>query len=122
MMASTPTRLSFAPTLPCVECRQDTDQGRLYPVRSLEWHLLPMCAEHIDELPGGNDPVSLKSLRCQINEQLAVIQQLRWRKRHLARTYMRMRRQHAPYKVQRALRRRLNQATKLQAEGMEVAL
>jgi hypothetical protein len=120
MIGTKPTRLNFSPALPCVECRRDTCQGRLYPMRSLVWQLFPLCDEHIDEPPDGDEPGSLSSLRCRINEQLAEIQQLQRRKRHMARVYAGLRRHHVPLKTLRALRWKLNQAEKLQAEAMEV--
>lgn len=122
MIGTRSGRLNFSPALSCVDCQRDTTQGLIYPMSPSVWQLLPLCDEHIDVLPGSDEPVSFHALRCQINEQLAEIQHLQRRKRHMARTYVRLRRQQAHHKAQRALRWRLNHAHKLQAEAMEVAV
>ncbi len=113
-----PVRLSFSPALQCVECQYETTQGLIYPMSALAWQLIPFCHEH-EVPPDLAESVSLPTLRCRINQQLAEIQQLQRRKHHLARAYTWLRRQHAPGKMRRALRWQLNQADKLQAEGME---
>jgi len=120
MIGVKPTRISFSPALPCVDCRRDTNQGLIYPMSSQVWQLLPLCSEHIEGPSGSDEPGSLNVLHSQINEQLAEIQHLQRRKRRVMRAYARLRRQHAPIKVQRVLRWRLNRTYKLQAEVMEV--
>ena len=120
MIGTRPTRLNFSPALSCVDCQKLTSQGLIYQMSALVWQLLPLCDTHIEEPPGSAEPVSLGALRCQINEQLAVIQQLQRRKRHMARAYARLRKHHVPLKTLRALRWKLNQTEKLQAEAMEV--
>src|SRR5258708_5302815 len=80
------------------------------PMSSLAWRLLPLCDEydeHIEEPSGGEEPVSLSALRRRMNDQLAVIQQLQRRQRCIGRIYVRLRRQRAHAKAQRALRWKL---------------
>ena len=120
MIGTRPEQLSFTPTLACVDCQRATNQGLIYQMGSLVWQLLPLCADHIEEPPASAEPVPLSELRCHINKQLTVIQQLQKRKRHMGRAYVRLRRAHAPMALRRALRQQLNQVYKLQAEGMEV--
>ena len=117
MIGTKPMRLSFSPPLLCVDCHQLTNQGHIYLVHSLAWQLLPLCDEHIGS-SGSDEPVSPNTLRCSLNKQLTVIQQLQRRRRSIGRAYMRLRRCHAHHKAQHALRWRLNQA--YQAEVMEV--
>ena len=121
MISAKPTRITFAPALPCVDCRRVTDQGLIYQMGSLVWQLLPLCGDHIEEPPASTEPVPLSELRCRIHKRLTVIQQLQQRKRHIGHAYVRLRRAHAPLAMRRALRRQLNAADKLQAEWMEVA-
>jgi hypothetical protein len=120
MIGTRPERLSFTPTLACVDCQRATNQGLIYQMSSLVWQLLPLCSDHIEEPPSSAEIVSLDTLRCQINEQLTIIQQLQRRKRCMGRAYARLRRYHVPLKTLRALRWKLNQTEKLQAEAMEV--
>jgi hypothetical protein len=122
MIGTRPERLSFAPTLACVDCQKATNQGLIYQMGSLVWQLLPLCVDHIEEPPASAAPVPLGELRCRIHKQLTVIQQLQQRKRHMGRAYVQLRQAHAPTALRRALRRQLKQADRLQAEGMEVAL
>ena len=80
------------------------------PMSSLAWRLFPLCDEydeHSEEPSGGEEPVSLSALRRRMNDQLAVIQQLQRRRRCIGRIYMRLRRQRAHAKAQRALRWKL---------------
>jgi hypothetical protein len=116
-MKSTP--LSFSPALPCMACRALVTQGLIYQMSSQVWQLLPLCDTHME---GPDEPVSLSTLRCRISEQLAEIQHLQRRKRRVMRAYVRLRREHAHVKAQRALRWRLNRTYKLQAEAMEVVI
>ncbi len=120
MIGQRPRRLNFSPALSCVDCQRDTNQGLMYHMSSLVWQLLPLCDEHIEEPFGSNEPVPFSALRYRINEQLAVVQHLQHRKRCIAHAYVRLRRQHAHVKAQRALRWRLNRASRLEAEVMEV--
>ena len=122
MIGTRPERLSFTPTLACVDCQRATNQGLIYQMGSLAWQLLPLCADHIEEPPASAAPVPLGELRCRIHKQLTVIQQLQQRKRHMGRAYVRLRQAHAPLAMRRALRRQLKQADRLQSEGVEVAL
>jgi hypothetical protein len=119
MIGTRPERLNFTPALACMDCKRQTTQGLIYRMSALVWQLLPLCDEHIGA-PTSDEPMSLGALRCRINKQLTVIQQLQQRKRHMGRAYVRLRRAHTPMALRRALRRQLNQAYKLQAEGMEV--
>ena len=120
MISTKPARITFSPVLPCVDCQQPTNQGLIYQMGSQVWQLLPLCACHIEDPSGSNEPVSLGALRRRINEQLAVIEHFQRRKRHMARSYARLRRHHVPLKTLRALRWKLNLTEKLQAEAMEV--
>ena len=114
--------LSFSPALPCVVCKQPATAGRIYTVNPLVWQLVPLCNEHTEELPGSDEPVAISALQYRISEQLTVVRQLQRRRRRIARAYVRLRREHAHIKAQRALRWRLNQTYKLQAEAMEVVI
>ncbi len=108
-----PGRLSIAPVLSCIDCRRDTNQGRIYPVSLLVWQLLPLCDEHINEPSGSGEPITLSTLQRHIDEQLAMTRHLQCRKHRIARAYMQLRSQRAHMKAQRALRRKLNRAYKL---------
>ena len=120
MIGMRPERLSFTPTLACVDCQKATNQGLIYQMGSLVWQLLPLCSDHIEEPPATAESAPLSELRCRINKHLTRIQQLQRQRRHLGRAYVSLRMQHAPLALRRALRRQLNQADKLQAESMEV--
>lgn len=121
MIGTKPTRLSFSPALPCVDCEQPTQLGLIYQMSSQVWQLLPLCERDIKE-PAGEEEAfsSIADLQQLVTHHLQVIHQIQRRRHHSARAYMRLRRQHAPIKVRRALRWQLNQAYKLQAEAMEV--
>jgi hypothetical protein len=119
-MIGQPGQLNFSPALSCVDCQRDTTQTLIYPMSSLVWQLLPLCDRHMEEPSGTSESNSLNALRCCINERLAAIQHLQRGKRRIAHAYVRLRRQHAHVKAQRALRWRLNQAYRLHAEAMEV--
>jgi hypothetical protein len=120
MIGTRPERLSFTPTLACVDCQRATNQGLIYQMSSQVWQLLPLCNDHIEEPPASAESAPLGELRYRINEHLTRIQQLQRQRSHLERAYVSLRRQHAPLALRRAPRRQLNQADKLQAEGMEV--
>lgn len=122
MIGTRPQRLSFTPTLACVDCQRATNQGLIYQMGSLVWQLLPLCADHIEEPPASAAPVPLGELRCRIHKQLTVIQHLQRQRRHMGRAYVRLRQARAPMALRRALRRQLNQAYRLQAEAREVAV
>jgi hypothetical protein len=113
-------RLNFSPALACVDCQRATNQGLMHHISSLVWQLLPLCDEHGEEPSASDEPVSLRALRCCIHEQLAVVQHLQRRKHRITHVYVRPRRQHAHVKAQRALCRRLNRASRLETEVMEV--
>lgn len=112
MIGTKPDRLTFTPALPCMDCERETNQGLISPMRPQAWELLPLCDEHI-EGPLGSD------LHAHINEQLARVQHLQRQRRQLGGAFVRLRRHHAS-KAQRALRWRLNRASRLQVEAMEV--
>ncbi len=46
MTGARPERLTFSPALSCVDCKQDTNRGLIYPMSSLAWQHLPLCDEH----------------------------------------------------------------------------
>jgi hypothetical protein len=96
-----PTRLSFSPALPCVDCRVLTTQGLIHPMSSQVWQLLPLCSK-------------------DITNRIQAIEQLQSRRRRIARAYVRLRRQHAHVKAQRALRWRLCRMCQREKEAMEV--
>lgn len=119
----TPNKLHFTPALPCADCKQPTQQGLIYPTSSLVWQLLPLCERDIDKPAGEEEPFSsIRDLQQLVAHHLQVIHQIQRKKRHQARAYLRLRRQHAPAKSLRALRWRLNRSYKLQVEAMEVAI
>lgn len=107
--------LSFSPALPDVDGRR----GFISPMSALTWQRLPLCDECLDEPPGRLDLVALSTLRSSIDEQLAMVGQLQHRRRWMARAYVRLRRQHAHTKAQRALRWKLKRAYRREAEAME---
>jgi len=107
-MSKQPRQLSFSPALPCVDCRELTTLGLIYPMSSQLWQLLPLCSKDIGEPgPAGEEEpfASVCQLRQLITDQIRVIEHLQRRRRRIARAYVRLRRQHA--KAQRALRWRL---------------
>ena len=101
----TPRKLSFTPALPCVDCEQPTQQGLIYSKSSLAWQLLPRGARDIKE-PAGEEEASstIADLQQLVTHHLQVIHQLQRRRRHLARAYLHLCRQHAHNKARRALR------------------
>ena len=103
MIGQRPRRLNFSPALSCVDCKRDTNQGLMYHMSSQVWQLLPLCNEQMEEPSDSDEPISLRALRCCIHEQLAVVQHLQRRKHRIAHAYVRLRRQHAHVKAQRAL-------------------
>jgi hypothetical protein len=46
MTGARPERLTFSPALSRVDCKQDTNQGLIYPMSSPAWQHLPLCDEH----------------------------------------------------------------------------
>lgn len=120
-MGMKPKRLSFRPALPCVVCEQPATAGHIYTMNPLVWQLVPLCNEHTEELPGSDKPVAISALQYRISEQLTMVRQLQRRRHRIARAYVRLRRQHAHTKAQRALRWRLNRASQLQAEALDQA-
>ncbi len=122
-MKSTP--LSFSPALPCVDCAEPTTLGLISPVSSQMWQLVPLCNEHSEQ----PEPASAEeafahigSLQQLVTRRIQAIEQLQRRRQHLAHAYLRLRKQHAPHKAQRALRIGLNRASRRQAEMREEAL
>ena len=77
-----------------------------------------LCDEHIEGLPGSDEPVAISALQYRISEQLAVVRHLQHRRRRIARAYVRLRRRHAHTKAQRALRFRLRRLCQLEEGGM----
>ena len=57
MIGTRPERLSFTPTLACVDCQRATNQGLIYQMGSLVWQLLPLCNDHIGESPASAESV-----------------------------------------------------------------
>ncbi len=119
MIGAKPTRLCFTPTLPCVDCRVLTAQGLIYPMSSQVWQLLPLCSKDIGEPgPAGKEEpfASVRQLRQLITDQIQVIEHLQRRRRRIAHAYVRLRREHAHAKAQRALRWRLRRICQRQQE------
>ncbi len=106
----TSSKLHFSPALP-----------RIYPTSFLDWQLLPIC-ERDGKAPAGEEEAfsSIVDPQQLVTHHHQVIHRLQRKKRHLARVYLRLRRQRAHTKAQRALRWRLNHTYRLQAEAMEV--
>jgi hypothetical protein len=115
-------QLSFSPALPCVDCHEPTTRGLIYPMSSQVWQLLPLCDEHSKEPSGSDEPVAFCVLRYRIDRQLAAIQHIRRRRQRLARAYLRLRKQHAYHKAQRALRIGLKRASRWQTQAREGGL
>lgn len=115
------SKLHFSPALPCIDCEQPTQQGLLSPTSSLDWQLLPIC-ERESKAPADEEEAfsSIVDLQQLVARHLQVIHRLQRKRRHLARVYVRLRRQYTHTKAQRALRWKLNQTYRLLAEAMEV--
>ncbi len=112
----TSSRLNFTPALVCVDCKRHTNQGLIYQTGSPVWQLLPLCDEQSEKPSGSDEPISLSALQYRVNEQLTVVRQLQHRRRRIARAYVRLRREHAHVKAQRALRWRLRHICQRQEE------
>ena len=112
-----PKRLSFMPTLTCVDCAKLTTQGRISPMSSQAWQLVPLCNElGRDPAPasgGAEEPFAFVS-------DLRTIEQLRRRRQCVARAFLRLRKQNGHTKAKRALRRKLCHLCLRQAEAVEV--
>ncbi len=120
MIDRQPGHLHFSPALPCINCQQETNHGRIAQVGSLGWQLLLLCGAHSEGPSRSDEEGSLSALRSHIDEQLAMIQRLQRKKRRIAQAYTQLRRQHTLTKARRSLRWKLNWTYKLQAEAMEV--
>ena len=116
----TQSKLHFSQALPCINCEQPTQQGLISPMRSLAWQLVPLCEQDIGQLACEEVSCSnIADLQNQITRQLQVIHQLQRRRQHLARAYLRLRRQHAHHKARRALRIGLNRSYRQQVQAIE---
>jgi hypothetical protein len=72
MIGAKPTRLSFSPALPCVDCRELTTWGFIYPMSPQVWYLLPLCNKDIEESePAGEEEpfASIGSLQQFVTNQ-----------------------------------------------------
>lgn len=122
-MRMKPEQLSFSPALPCVDCRELTTQGLIYPMSSQVWQLLPLCSKDMEESgPTGEEEefASIGQLQRLVASRIEAIERLRHRRCQLTHAYLRLRRQHAPGKALRCLRRNLNRAWRMATEAMEV--
>src|SRR5260370_10917042 len=122
-MRTRPGRPSFSPALPCVDYRELTTQGLIYPRSSRVWQLLALCSKDMEESgPAGEEEefASIGQLQQLVANRNEALERLQRRRCQLTRAYLRLRRQHAPDKVQRCLRRNLNRAWRMTAEAMEV--
>jgi hypothetical protein len=118
-----PSKLRFTPALPCVDCEQPTQQGLIYSKSSLAIQLLPRGARDSKKSAGEEEASStIADLQQLVTHHLKIIHQLQRRRRHLARAYLHLRRQHAHNKAQRALRIGLNRAYRRQMQVMEEGL
>ncbi len=119
MIGAKPMRLCFTPALPCVDCKQPATQGLIYSMSSQVWQFLPLCSKDIGERgpTGEEEPfASVRQLRQLITDQIQVIEQFQRRRRRIARAYLRLRREHAHVKAQRALRWQLRRICQRQEE------
>jgi len=116
-----PTTVSFSPALLCMECKQPTTQGPIYPMSPLAWQLLPLCDKGIGK-PGRADEeepfASRGDLQQRITSRIETREHLQRQRRQVTRAYLRLRRQHAHIKAQRSFRWRLRCISQL--EAMEV--
>jgi hypothetical protein len=122
-MRMKPGQLSFSPALPCVDCHELTTQGLIYPMSSQVWQLLPLCSRDLEGSgPAGEEEefASTGQLKQLVTSRIEALERLRHRRCQLTHAYLRLRRQHAPDKAQRCLRRNLNRAWRVMAEAMEV--
>jgi hypothetical protein len=122
-MRMKPGRLSFSPALPCVDCHELTTRGLIYPMSSQVWQLLPLCSWDLEDSgPAGEEEEfdSTGQLKQLVTSRIEALERLRHRRCQLTHAYLRLRRQHAPDKAQRCLRRNLNRAWRVMAEAMEV--
>ncbi len=114
-----PTRLSFSPSLPCVDCRELTSRGLIYPISSQVWQLLSLCDKDIKEPEPASEVdafAAIGHLQQLFTSRIQAIEQLQRRRRRIARAYVRLCRQHAHIKAQRALRWRLRRICQSQEE------
>lgn len=117
-----PRTVTFTPALPCVDCGSPTQQGLISPLHSLVWQIVPLCAQDLGNSAGEEAFLTDSAdLRDRITRQLQVIESLQRRRQRLTRDYLRLRRQRAHDKAQRALRIGLNRSYHQQAQlGEEV--
>lgn len=112
-----PNKLHFTPELPCIDCKQLTQQGLLYPKNSLTWQILPLCERDIEMSTGAEVASSTAA-----DLQQLVTHHLQRRRRHLAQEYLHLRGRHAHNKARRALRISLNRSYRRQAQMREEGL
>ena len=123
MTGMTPNTLHFTPSLPCVDCLELTTLGLISPMSSQVWQLLPLCERDIETSAGEEEASNtITDLHQLVTHHLQVIHHLQRRRRHLAQTYLHLRRQHAHHKAQRALRIGLNRFYRRQAKMREEGL
>ena len=118
-MSKKPGRLSFSPALPCVDCPELAIQGVIYPMSPQVWQLLPLYRKDIEEPEPGSEEDTFATtghLQRLMTNRIRVIEQLQHKRRQIARVYVRLRRQHAHVKAQRALRRQLRSICQREAE------
>jgi len=87
------------------------------------WQLLPLCSKDMEESgPAGEEEefASIGQLQQLVTSRIEALERLWHRRCQVRREYLRLRRQHAPDKAQRCLRRKLNRAWRMAAEAMEV--
>jgi hypothetical protein len=107
------TRLSFSPA------RALTILGLIYPMSSQVWQLLPCCDKDSKEpeLTSEEDAfVPIDHLQRLVKNWIQAVEQLQRKRRRTARAYVRLRREHAHVKAQRALRWRLRRICRRQEE------
>jgi len=122
-MKSTP--LSFSSALPCVACKQPMTEGRIYQLNRPTWQLVPLCnelsreAEPMSEA-GEEQLASVSALQQRLTNDIRVVEHLRQKRQHVARAFLRLRKQHGHTKAKHALRWKLCRLCLRQAETVEV--
>src|SRR5439155_24628198 len=95
----------------------------IYPMSSQVWQRLPLCSKDREESgPAGEEEefASVGQLQQLVTNRIEALERFRHQRCQLTHAYLRLRRQHAPDKAQRCLRRNLNRAWRMAAEAMEV--
>ncbi len=114
-----PTRLSFLPALPCVDCLELASRGLICPISPQVWQLLPLCDKDIKEPELASEAdafAAIGHLQQLATSRIQAIGQLQRRRRRIARAYVRLHRRHAYIEAQRALRWRLRSICQRQEE------